>query len=511
MKKIYYFLIACFLACKPEIKEKENLDLNNPQNKTVIITGNSDEKEFNNRINFYDESSFYGANYKNTEKDINGNSIKLKFSKIEKPKLFELMSFGENTFYRTRIIVSPGDSVSYTLKEGKLKFTGKNQEQYNFYSEMDREYDAWSKLYLNKYNPDFKKYKRQCDSLFNKRLTFFYNYVKKHPTVSEEFKKIVSDDLRFEYLVNIIKPRSEIQGRWNVNTSEDILNIYERKNRKEGEFFDLNGYINDIKLKDFNQPEYVNNLYFKMSIIPLIRQYFVKSSEIPYSIGSFKKELAFLKKHFNKSILDYATGRLIVDYFNQGFGKDNNTAEFMKNTIIGYKESITDSSTIIAINDIEKELSSISKVIPKDFKELVINLSKDTLSLNFILQKKNIKVIDFWASWCQPCIEEIITSKNKRNRIASDYNVEFLYLSIDKDAQKWIDKSIDLYQFLPDNNQFKILDYKKSNLIKFLNLKSSYGIAIPRYVILDENNTIIDNNAPKPSNENFESIIKKIN
>ena len=510
MKKNYYLFILCFLACKSELKEKEELATKTPQIQNVKIIGTSDEETFDKSITFHDESLFFVGRFKNIKKEINDNSKTILLEKIESPKLLEVNSFGKNKYYRTRIIVSPGDSVRYTLKKGKLEFTGKNQDHYNFYLEMDRDYDAWSQLYLNKYNPDFKKYKRQCDSLYIKRLNFFNDYLKKHPTVSDEFKKIIKDDLRFEYLVNIIRPRAETQSSWSVNTSEDLISIYERGDRQEGDFFDINGYLNNITIEEVNQPEYINYMYFQMSIVALIRQKFVKSSEIPYSIASFKKESTFLKENFNQKIVDHAMARLILDYFNQGFGKDSNTAEFMKMTIREYKKSIDDSNIINVMEDIENELNIINKEVPKELNELVLNLSKDTINFSYALQQKKVKIIDLWASWCQPCIEEIIISKGKRERISSEHNVEFLYLSLDKDTQKWIDKSVDLYQFLPNGKQFKILNQKKSKLIKFLNLKASYGITIPRYVILDENNIIIDNNAPKPSNQKFEEIIRNI-
>lgn len=511
MKKLYYFFIACFIACKPELTEKENSNFTTkPQISTVFITGISDENGFNKTINFYNDSVFYKGKPKQVSKIFKEDSVKITINKLEKPTLLEIMAFGKDSFYRTRIISSPGDSISYKLKEGKLEFTGNNKENYNFYLEMDRNYNAWSKLYLDKYNPDFKKYKQQCDSLYNKRLTFFNDYVKKNPTVSEEFKMIIKDDLRFEYLVNLIKPRSEIESNCTVNTQEDLFTIYQRGYNKEGEFFNLNGYLNNITLEEINKPEYVNYLYFQMSIVPLLRQYFVQSSEIPFSIASFKEELTFLKQNFNQTIIDRATARLIIDYFKRGFGKDNNTSEFMKNTIKKYKESVNDPNIISSMEDIEAELNTINKILPKDFNELVLNLSKDTVSFGAVFQKKNIKVIDFWASWCIPCIQEIMISKEKREQIVSEYNVDFIYLSIDKDNQKWIDKSISLSQFLKDEPQYKILNQKKSSLIKYLNLRSSIGFAIPRYVILDENNKIIDNNAPKISEDKFEDIISNI-
>jgi thiol-disulfide isomerase/thioredoxin len=511
MKKLYYFFILCFLACKPELNEKGNVTLNNLQSQDVKLIGTSYEKGFNKSINFYRESYFYGGIHKLQKKEFNGDLIRIVLGKIEKPELFEIMAFGENTFYSTRIIVSPGDSLRYTLKEGKLKFLGKNQEHYNFYLEMDPEVDDWGQIYLNKYNPDFKKYKAQCDSLYNKRLIFFNNYIEKHPTVSSAFKKKIRDELRFEYLVNIIKPRSEIQGKFIVNTQEDLFSIYQRRDKQEGEFFDINGYLNNITLEEVNKPEYVNNLYFKMSIVPLIRQHFVKSSEIPYSKQSFIQELAFIEKSFDQVIVKYATGRLIVDYYEKGLGKDENSTDFMKKTIIDYKKKIKDSTYFEAISDIEQELSSINKVVPKELNEFVHNLSKDSIKLNYILQKKKIKVIDFWASWCQPCIKEIIVSKHERKKLIDKYNLEFIYLSIDSDPEKWIEKSVNLYDYLPGSNQFRIINVKKSNLIKFLNIKASYGITIPRYIVLDQNNRIIDNNAPKPSDNKFEEVISNLN
>lgn len=509
MKQLYYLLVICLLGCKKELKEKVNSAILKPQNKNIKITGTSDEKGFDKRITFYDDSFFREASFKYIDKEIRDDTISRVLKNIRNPKLLEFNSFGENTFYNTRIIVTPGDSVNYKLKKGKLEFFGKNKEHYNFYLEMDPEYDDWTKLYLDKYNPNFKKYKRQCDSLYQNRLTFFNYYIKKNPKVSAKFKKIIQNDLQFEYLVNVIRPRSEKQGSWNINTSEDLISIYERGDRQEGEFFDINSYLNNISIEDINQPEYVNNLYFKMSIVPLIRQYFVKSNETPYSVKSFEEELTFLKKNFNQSIVDYATGKLIVDYFNQGFGKDRNTSEFMKKTIKVYKESIKDSSTLKAITDIEQELSSINKVVPKDLRELVLNLSKDTVDLNYILRKNKIKIIDFWASWCQPCIREIIVSKEIRENITKKYNVEFINLSVDRDSNKWIDKSINLHEYLFDSNQYKILNLKKSKFIKYLNIKSSYGLTIPRYIILDNHNKIIDNNAPKPSNQNFTKVLDK--
>jgi thiol-disulfide isomerase/thioredoxin len=508
MKYRYILILIIFISCKTEVDNKPSN--RNIKSKNLYINGTADESSFIKYFNLSDESNFYNKNYKFKSKSTNEDSISFHLNNINYPQVLEIMAFQKNLFHNTRIFVTPGDSVQFELKKGILKFFGKNAEHYNFFLEMDRKNREWATLSFSKFKGDFESYKRKCDSLYNKRLNFLNNYTQINKNVSNEFVKTIKEEFYLEHLLNLIKPRAEFQGGYSTNTQEDIASILENSRRKEGNFLDMNKYLDDVKVEDLNKPHLINNLYFKMSIVPLIRQYFVKSNEVPYSKEAFIEELSFLERNFDSKIVKYTTGRLIVDYYNRGFGKDENTNQFMKKIINDYMKTITDSTYIEAITDIENELSALNKKLPKDLKELALNLSKDTISLNYVLQKKKIKVIDFWASWCSPCIEEIIKSKEQRDKIIDKFNIEFIYLSLDSDTEKWIDKSIDLSNYLTSVHQYKVLKPKKSNFIKKLNIRASYGLSIPRYVILDENNKIINNNAPKPSNSEFEEIIAKI-
>jgi len=509
IKYRYILILIILISCNSKTDKK--LTKENINSQKIYINGTADDSSFIKYFNLSNESNFYNKNYSFKTKSINEDSISFQLNDIDYPQVLEIMAFQKKLFHNTRIFVTPGDSVQFEFKKGVLIFFGKNAEHYNFFLELDRKNREWANISFSKLKGGFEGYKRKCDSLYNKRLLFLDNYAKKNKTVSNEFIKTIREEFYLEHLLNLISPRAEFQGGYSINTQEDIFSILEKSKRKEGDFFDFDNYLDNVKLEDLNKPHLVNNLFYKMSIVPLIRQYFVKSNEIPFSKESFVEELSFLKDNFDSKIIKYTTGRLIVDYYNKGFGKDENTNQFMKEVINDYLKTITDSTYIEAITDIKTELNVLNKKLPKNLNELAVNLSKDTISLDYVLQKKKIKVIDFWASWCTPCIDEIIKSKEQINKISNKFNIEFIYLSLDKNTEKWIDKSIDLSNYLTSVNQYKVLKPKKSNLIKKLNIRTSYGLTIPRYVILDENNRIIDNNAPKPSNSEFEEIITKIN
>ena len=111
--------------------------------------------------------------------------------------------------------------------------------------------------------------------------------------------------------------------------------------------------------------------------------------------------------------------------------------------------------------------------------------------------------IDIWATWCGPCIREIPSLK----ALEADYhdkNIEFVSISIDemKDHEKWQNmvtaRELGGIQLFADNNW-------SSDFVV------GYGIkGIPRFIMLGPDGTIVNADAPRPSNPDVRELFDKL-
>ena len=126
----------------------------------------------------------------------------------------------------------------------------------------------------------------------------------------------------------------------------------------------------------------------------------------------------------------------------------------------------------------------------------------DTLQFKELINSLQNKVvyIDFWASWCGPCLREMPESKKIQKEFI-EKDIEFLYLSTDINSKKWKSalKKINInghhYRLEPKTkkyfkNQFKIT-------------------GIPYYIILDKKSNVFDPKAKWPRQNNL--LINDIN
>ena len=127
---------------------------------------------------------------------------------------------------------------------------------------------------------------------------------------------------------------------------------------------------------------------------------------------------------------------------------------------------------------------------------------KTSLSKVLSSMKGKVVYVDFWASWCRPCCAEMEPAAELRERMKGK-DVEFIYLSTDEDHSK-ICGSLDKLK-LTGCKVYRILNPKAAKFMYEYNIN-----LIPRYMLIDKNGKIVNDNAPRPSSEEIELILAEL-
>ena len=136
----------------------------------------------------------------------------------------------------------------------------------------------------------------------------------------------------------------------------------------------------------------------------------------------------------------------------------------------------------------ESKITAIRKFGPgKELLDLEME-DRNGTKVNLSSLKGKVRYVDVWASWCEmQFLEELA------QRYEGDDRLEIVSLSIDTDREAWLQTA------MPDRPGWKqYLATPQSRQV----LEEEYSItAIPRFMLFDGHNRIIDIHAPSPSDE----------
>jgi len=220
----------------------------------------------------------------------------------------------------------------------------------------------------------------------------------------------------------------------------------------------------------------------------------------------------FAKNYLNYLQLTIPAGDLLT-YLSEKFNgrtKDYLLFTAMKNLSSSESENfkVNYNSFLSKCNDVEYKtyitnLYNFSTKKIDSNKQSLLAADGTIVSFSDIINKHKGKVIyiDFWATWCAPCMDEMPASINLKKKYQNK-NITFLYLSMDKNISSW--KSTVSRLGLNSVDNFVVVDGAKSKLAMQLNISS-----IPHYLIIGKDGRIINRDALRPSDANISAIFDK--
>lgn len=145
---------------------------------------------------------------------------------------------------------------------------------------------------------------------------------------------------------------------------------------------------------------------------------------------------------------------------------------------------------------------TFKKVIEEN-KFTALDGKERTFTEIFKANKGKVIYIDFWASWCGPCRQEMPASLKLHQSLHGE-DIVFVYISIDKNESAW-KRSMESLKIKTRGQHYR---RNQDEMIEFL--KFFYIYSIPHYMIIGKDGQIVNNDALPPSGTKLERQLRKL-
>jgi len=194
---------------------------------------------------------------------------------------------------------------------------------------------------------------------------------------------------------------------------------------------------------------------------------------------------------------DLLLSRLIFHAYVLGYSVPENYAKQYR------KYSINkDYKKVLARTKVDYDtVQFLGPILPNDL--LMVDGSSTTRWENVLAQNKGKYVlVDFWASWCVPCLNDLPALSALKQQYPTD-KIAFLSFSMDKNVAAW--KSQLLKQNSDTANNFLIVHQENAGIVRSLKVST-----IPRYILIDPEGNFINVDVPGPQDPGMKIILDQV-
>jgi len=372
------------------------------------------------------------------------------------------------------LYLQPGDSLHMTADvkqiENTLMFTGSGADNNKFVNEEDWEFNAYKQKFLRNYyslaEMDAEAKRESVNELLIKQHNFLHNSTN-NLELSQHLIRLYETSYEYQAIRSLIYYPAGHAG-FNDGKYPDLPSDYY-------------AFMDTVKLPDSIDDMGIGAYYFLNSY--LRKKYELDGSDKPGYSDFYSYIESQLPERLNCIFKAYALNR-----------------DFCKELYDEFGDQCPYQDIASLVKKRYQHLEGMLEGNPfPNFK--ISDSNGDIISLSD-LQGKFV-YIDFWATWCGPCVKEIPSLKILESQFKNT-PIHFVSISFDSKKDTLIWKN-----YVKDHKLTGIqLWANKSThdkISKALNIKS-----IPRFVLLDQKGRIINANALRPSNPKLKAILQKL-
>lgn len=312
--------------------------------------------------------------------------------------------------------------------------------------------------------------------IYKKRAYILYDSLLKTGRLSKRF---------INYAKIYIKYRYDFSIYYLYRKYKDVLeknNLYKTKNL---ELLSLAGKINEQEALD-------NHAAMFNEILDIVMPH---KTHKPSNENEVKSSFNFAMTNLNGLLRDYVLSRIVYYALVRRIDLSTETISYYNKNCINrsYKKIIQKILLMQASAD-GKSRSTGNNILVR------LNKSGFT-SLEEEIKRQDGKLIyiDFWATWCAPCIAEL-PALQQIEAAYKNKDISFIRISIEKDLQTW--RKYVSNKNRKTSNNFLMTQFDSSSFVEKYNITS-----IPRYFLFGKDGRIISADAPSPSNPELVQLI----
>jgi thiol-disulfide isomerase/thioredoxin len=467
---LFIFMVSC-VSKKTEISNE------------LIINGyTSDVKEETYYLLRSIDAQDWKHFYKAQDSCIIDSTGHFQFSlNLKSADFFQIRSSKGSKIHENDFYLKPGDSLTIRVNDGNLELKGKAAELNNIALELDQwrvKDENSKKQYANRRYLSHLDFISYVDDVKKERLSIVENYLKQE--IPTNYQNYLLAKIHLQWIKDIwdyLRLHNYYAfGNWNYVSADSLgLNLLE-KWKPDSNYHFINNYAECID--GFVYYTYKSNKLDSLDSVLWENMFTEKFSIVKSKLGGINRDIGLLNlsQEFTRflSVPEnnfHKQAKIVNNYFFLNKQAEQYYALFEQN-YLGFMEIAP------------------SKKAP-NFK--LENVRDEEVSLSEFIGK--VIYIDFWGTWCGPCIKSIPKHLELQKSIENLDDVVFINVALEsreEDIMRWKRFISDKYWpgiHLVAKNQFN------NEELKPYKLRSA-----PTYVLIDQEGYIVNPRASGPEN-----------